>query len=51
VFDRCRTEEPELKPTTGMHMAACHLHDGGPAADAAATQAAGANARQTVAAT
>jgi peptide/nickel transport system ATP-binding protein len=51
VFDRCRTEEPELKPTTGMHMAACHLHDGGPAADAAATQAAAANARRTVAAT
>src|SRR5579871_2190893 len=27
VFDRCRTEEPKLKPTDLGHLAACHLHD------------------------
>jgi peptide/nickel transport system ATP-binding protein len=27
VFDRCRIEEPELKPASGGHLAACHLHD------------------------
>jgi hypothetical protein len=25
--DRCRSEEPELKPTTGAIIVACHLHD------------------------
>ncbi|MDB5568524.1 MAG: ATP-binding cassette protein [Tardiphaga sp.] len=52
VFDRCRVEEPELKPTTGTHMAACHLHDSHRQVDAAAmTLASSANARQAVAAT
>jgi len=27
VFDRCRTEEPPLRPTAAGHVAACHLHD------------------------
>jgi len=27
VFDRCRSEEPELKLQGGEHLAACHLHD------------------------
>jgi peptide/nickel transport system ATP-binding protein len=27
VFDRCRTEEPALRPTVNGHLAACHLHD------------------------
>ena len=27
VFDRCRTEEPPLRPTMTGHFAACHLHD------------------------
>ena len=27
VFDRCRTEEPPLRPTATGHFAACHLHD------------------------
>ncbi|WP_424136500.1 ABC transporter ATP-binding protein [Roseomonas chloroacetimidivorans] len=27
VFDRCRVEEPLLKPTSPAHTAACHLHD------------------------
>jgi peptide/nickel transport system ATP-binding protein len=27
VFDRCRTEEPPLRPTATDHFAACHLHD------------------------
>jgi peptide/nickel transport system ATP-binding protein len=27
VFDRCRTEEPPLRPTQTGHLAACHLHD------------------------
>jgi peptide/nickel transport system ATP-binding protein len=27
AFDRCRTEEPELRPTQDVHFAACHLHD------------------------
>ncbi|MHB0668375.1 ABC transporter ATP-binding protein [Roseomonas mucosa] len=27
VFDRCRTDEPRLKPTESGHFAACHLHD------------------------
>ncbi|MFN3854179.1 MAG: ABC transporter ATP-binding protein [Phreatobacter sp.] len=27
AFDRCRSEEPELKPTEEGHLAACHLHD------------------------
>jgi peptide/nickel transport system ATP-binding protein len=27
VFERCRGEEPVLRPTTGGHLAACHLHD------------------------
>jgi peptide/nickel transport system ATP-binding protein len=27
VFDRCRTDEPRLKPTDSGHFAACHLHD------------------------
>ena len=27
VFDRCRVEEPLLKPTSPGHTAACHLHD------------------------
>jgi len=25
AFDRCRAEEPQLKPTAGGHYAACHL--------------------------
>jgi peptide/nickel transport system ATP-binding protein len=25
VFDRCRTEEPELRPTGGGQWVACHL--------------------------
>jgi len=34
VFDRCRSEEPLLRPVEGGHLAACHLHDlpGGPGA-------------------
>jgi peptide/nickel transport system ATP-binding protein len=27
VFDRCRTEEPELRLTEAGHFAACHLND------------------------
>jgi peptide/nickel transport system ATP-binding protein len=27
VFDRCRTEEPPLKPIERGHVTACHLHD------------------------
>ncbi|APT57250.1 ATP-binding cassette domain-containing protein [Roseomonas gilardii] len=27
VFDRCRIDEPRLKPTDSGHFAACHLHD------------------------
>jgi peptide/nickel transport system ATP-binding protein len=27
AFDRCRSEEPMLRPTEHGHLAACHLHD------------------------
>jgi peptide/nickel transport system ATP-binding protein len=27
AFDRCRTEEPPLRPLVAGHLAACHLHD------------------------
>ncbi|PIT00813.1 peptide ABC transporter substrate-binding protein [Bradyrhizobium nitroreducens] len=27
VFDRCRSEEPELRPVEEGHLAACHLND------------------------
>ncbi|WP_341989049.1 oligopeptide/dipeptide ABC transporter ATP-binding protein [Azorhizobium sp. AG788] len=27
AFDRCRTEEPELRAAPGDHWSACHLHD------------------------
>jgi peptide/nickel transport system ATP-binding protein len=27
AFDRCRSEEPELRSTEAEHLAACHLHD------------------------
>jgi peptide/nickel transport system ATP-binding protein len=27
AFDRCRTEEPRLRPTDDGDLAACHLHD------------------------
>jgi len=27
AFDRCRQDEPELRPTAAGHWAACHLHD------------------------
>ena len=27
AFERCRSEEPILRPTAGGHLAACHLHD------------------------
>ncbi len=27
AFDRCRTEEPPLRPVESGHLAACHLHD------------------------
>jgi peptide/nickel transport system ATP-binding protein len=27
VFDRCRSEEPQLRLTAESHFAACHLHD------------------------
>ncbi|WP_145135737.1 ABC transporter ATP-binding protein [Roseomonas gilardii] len=27
VFDRCRVDEPRLKPTDQGHLSACHLHD------------------------
>jgi peptide/nickel transport system ATP-binding protein len=27
AFDRCRAEEPLLRPTEHGHLAACHLHD------------------------
>jgi peptide/nickel transport system ATP-binding protein len=27
VFDRCKAEEPPLRPTEAGHLAACHLHD------------------------
>ena len=27
AFDRCRTEEPELRQMATRHVAACHLHD------------------------
>ncbi len=27
AFDRCRSEEPLLRPTEHDHLAACHLHD------------------------
>jgi peptide/nickel transport system ATP-binding protein len=32
AFDRCRTEEPELRLTGDGHFAACHLEDGSAAA-------------------
>jgi peptide/nickel transport system ATP-binding protein len=28
AFDRCRVEEPELRPSAPARLAACHLHDG-----------------------
>ncbi|HXW25757.1 MAG TPA: oligopeptide/dipeptide ABC transporter ATP-binding protein, partial [Xanthobacteraceae bacterium] len=27
AFDRCRSEEPALRPIETGHLAACHLHD------------------------
>jgi peptide/nickel transport system ATP-binding protein len=27
AFERCRSEEPPLRPTAEGHLAACHLHD------------------------
>ena len=27
AFDRCRVDEPELRPLDGAHLGACHLHD------------------------
>ena len=27
AFDRCRVEEPPLRPVEAGHLAACHLHD------------------------
>jgi peptide/nickel transport system ATP-binding protein len=27
AFDRCRQDEPQLRPTEEGHLAACHLHD------------------------
>ena len=27
MFDRCRAEEPALRPTEAGQFAACHLHD------------------------
>ena len=27
AFNRCRTEEPPLRPLDTGHLAACHLHD------------------------
>jgi peptide/nickel transport system ATP-binding protein len=27
AFERCRTEEPELRLIGSAHLAACHLHD------------------------
>jgi peptide/nickel transport system ATP-binding protein len=27
AFDRCRSEEPRLRPSETGHLAACHLHD------------------------
>ncbi len=27
AFDRCRVDEPQLKPMADGHVAACHLHD------------------------
>jgi peptide/nickel transport system ATP-binding protein len=27
AFDRCRTEEPQLRPLDEGHFAACHLND------------------------
>jgi len=51
VFDRCRIEEPELKPTTGLHLAACHLDDANRTVDAVAMTVASANAQQVVVAT
>ena len=27
AFDRCRIEEPRLRPVGDMHLSACHLHD------------------------
>jgi peptide/nickel transport system ATP-binding protein len=27
AFERCRSEEPALRPTANGHLAACHLHD------------------------
>jgi peptide/nickel transport system ATP-binding protein len=36
TFDRCRVEEPELKPAAPAHLAACHLHDGDPLITASA---------------
>jgi peptide/nickel transport system ATP-binding protein len=31
AFDRCRSEEPALRPLAEGHLAACHLHDRPPA--------------------
>jgi peptide/nickel transport system ATP-binding protein len=27
AFERCRTEEPQLRLIGSTHLAACHLHD------------------------
>jgi peptide/nickel transport system ATP-binding protein len=27
AFERCRVEEPPLRPLATGHLAACHLHD------------------------
>jgi peptide/nickel transport system ATP-binding protein len=42
AFDRCRTEEPELRPLETGHFAACHLHDLPASANPLATAAASA---------
>jgi peptide/nickel transport system ATP-binding protein len=31
AFDRCRSEEPPLRPTADGHLVACQLHDRAPA--------------------
>ncbi|WP_332683844.1 ABC transporter ATP-binding protein [Bosea sp. (in: a-proteobacteria)] len=40
VFDRCRSEEPALRPMAEGHVAACHLHDLPPADNPLLKQAA-----------
>jgi hypothetical protein len=44
-------DAPELKSTTGLHLAACQLHDANWPTDGAAMTVVSANAQQVVVAT